>query len=99
MPLLEIPASGIGAGPAADGQVLVYHDLLGIWNGRPAKFVRQYAQVREQMVEGASAYSHEVRNRTYPAAEHGYSMSPDEAAELRAWSAHLPKAHVAQQRD
>jgi 3-methyl-2-oxobutanoate hydroxymethyltransferase len=99
MPHLEIPAIGIGAGPAADGQVLVYHDLLGIWNGRPAKFVRQYAQVREQMVEGASAYSHEVRDRTYPAAEHGYSMSPDEAAELRDWAAHLPQARVAQQRD
>jgi 3-methyl-2-oxobutanoate hydroxymethyltransferase len=86
MPMLQIPAIGIGAGPAADGQVLVYHDLLGIWDGRPAKFVRQYAQVRDAMVDGVSKYTSEVRNRAYPALEHGYNMSPDEAAELRAWA-------------
>lgn len=86
MPLLRIPAIGIGAGPAADGQVLVYHDLLGIWDGRPAKFVRQYAQVREAMVGGVSKYTQEVRERTYPGPEHGYNMSPDEAAELRSWA-------------
>ena len=89
MPHLEIPAIGIGAGPAPDGQVLVYHDLLGIWNGRPAKFVRQYAQVREQMVGGVSAYAEDVRTRNYPAAEHGYTMSPDEAAELAHWAEQL----------
>lgn len=86
MPMLEIPAIGIGAGPAADGQVLVYHDLLGIWDGRPAKFVRQYAQVRETMIDGVTKYTEEVRNRAYPAPEHGYNMSPDEAAELRRWA-------------
>lgn len=95
MPHLEIPAIGIGAGPAADGQVLVYHDLLGIWNGRPAKFVRQYAQVREEMVRGAAAYTEDVRTRAYPAEEHGYSMSPDEATELQAWASHLPADHAA----
>lgn len=89
MPHLEIPAIGIGAGPATDGQVLVYHDLLGIWNGRPAKFVRQYAQVREEMVRGVSDYSRDVRSRAYPAPEHGYSMSPDEAAQLREWAAEV----------
>lgn len=86
IPHLEIPTIGIGAGPAADGQVLVYHDLLGIWNGRPAKFVRQYAQVREEMVRGVGAYADDVRERRYPAPEHGYSMAPDEAAQLRDWS-------------
>lgn len=83
---IEIPAIGIGAGPAADGQVLVYHDLLGIWNGRPAKFVRQYAQVRREMLRGVTDYAADVRSREYPAPEHGYGMSPDEAAELREWS-------------
>lgn len=92
MPHLEIPAIGIGAGPSTDGQVLVYHDLLGIWNGRPAKFVRQYAQVRDEMVRGVTDYTGDVRARNYPAPEHGYSMSPDEAAELREWAADLGTA-------
>jgi 3-methyl-2-oxobutanoate hydroxymethyltransferase len=94
MPHLDIPAIGIGAGPAADGQVLVYHDLLGIWNGRPAKFVRQYAQVREEMVRGVSEYANEVRARSYPAPEHGYGMSPDEAHELQNWAESLPTEHA-----
>jgi 3-methyl-2-oxobutanoate hydroxymethyltransferase len=97
MPHLDIPAIGIGAGPAADGQVLVYHDLLGIWNGRPAKFVRQYAQIREEMVRGVSAYAEDVRARSYPAVEHEYGMSPDEARELRDWADALPVERAATQ--
>ena len=97
MPHLDIPAIGIGAGPAADGQVLVYHDLLGIWNGRPAKFVRQYAQIREEMVRGVGAYATDVRARSYPAPEHGYGMSPDEARELNEWAQSLPVAHATTQ--
>jgi 3-methyl-2-oxobutanoate hydroxymethyltransferase len=93
MPHLQIPAIGIGAGPAADGQVLVYHDLLGIWDGRPAKFVRQYAQVREEMLRGVSAYANDVRARTYPAPEHGYGMAPDEAHELHEWADRLIPQH------
>jgi 3-methyl-2-oxobutanoate hydroxymethyltransferase len=85
MQRIEVPVIGIGAGPATDGQVLVYHDLLGIWNGRPAKFVRQYAQLREAMIKGVSAYAADVRSRSYPTAEHSYAMAPDEAEELRRW--------------
>lgn len=96
MPLLEIPAIGIGAGAAADGQVLVYHDLLGIWDGRPAKFVRQYAQVRAEMLRGVSEYARDVRAREYPAPEHGYSMSPDEAADLRSRATALREAALDQ---
>jgi 3-methyl-2-oxobutanoate hydroxymethyltransferase len=86
MPLLDVPAIGIGAGPDADGQVLVYHDLLGIWQGRPAKFVRQYEHVRESMVRGVENYAREVRERVYPAPEHEYEMSPDEAKQLASWA-------------
>jgi 3-methyl-2-oxobutanoate hydroxymethyltransferase len=96
MPLLEIPVIGIGAGPATDGQVLVYHDLLGIWDGRPAKFVRQYAQVRQQMLAGVAGYTSEVRERQYPGPEHGYSMSPDEAEELNRWTAELVEERVSE---
>jgi 3-methyl-2-oxobutanoate hydroxymethyltransferase len=91
MPLLHIPAIGIGAGPAADGQVLVFHDLLGIWNGRPAKFVRRYEQIREAMINGVTAYADDVRERGYPGPEHEYEMSPDEAKQLRKWTKSLPQ--------
>lgn len=87
MPLLDIPAIGIGAGPHTDGQVLVFHDLLGIWHGRPAKFVRQYGHLRDAMVQGVGEYAADVRERRYPAAEHEYEMSPDEAGALAAWAA------------
>lgn len=86
MPLLEVPAIGIGAGPHTDGQVLVFHDLLGIWDGRPAKFVRQYGAVRVDMVDGVRTFAAEVRSRAYPAPEHEYEMSPDEARQLQQWA-------------
>jgi 3-methyl-2-oxobutanoate hydroxymethyltransferase len=82
VPRMEIPVIGIGAGPATDGQVLVFHDLLGIYSGRMARFVKQYASVREEMIRGMSAYADEVRARQYPAEEHGYTMAPDEVARL-----------------
>ena len=83
MPLMRIPVIGIGAGPAADGQVLVFHDLLGIYGGRPAKFVKQYADLRSAMIAGVAAYGDDVREGRYPAPEHGYSMAADESARLR----------------
>src|SRR5689334_7316421 len=78
MPRLHIPVIGIGAGPATDGQVLVFHDLLGIYDGHAARFVKRYANVREAMVEGVKAFAEEVRTRRYPEAEHGYTIAPDE---------------------
>jgi 3-methyl-2-oxobutanoate hydroxymethyltransferase len=84
MPRLRIPAIGIGAGPATDGQVLVFHDLLGIYAGHAARFVKRYANVREQMIDGVKAYAEDVRARRYPEPEHGYTMAPDEAERLQA---------------
>ncbi|CAA9501370.1 MAG: 3-methyl-2-oxobutanoate hydroxymethyltransferase [uncultured Solirubrobacterales bacterium] len=83
MPRLSVPAIGIGAGPAADGQVLVFHDVLGIFDGHAARFVKRYANVREAMVAGVSAFAEDVRLRRYPEPEHGYTMAPDESARLR----------------
>jgi len=83
MPRLEVPVIGIGAGPATDGQVLVFHDLLGIYDGHAARFVKRYANVRRAMIEGITAYSDDVRARRYPEAEHGYTMAPDEIERLR----------------
>jgi 3-methyl-2-oxobutanoate hydroxymethyltransferase len=84
MPHIEIPVIGIGAGPATDGQVLVFHDLLGIYDGHAARFVKRYANIRAQMVAGVSRYGEDVRTRTYPEPDHTYTMAPDEAARLRA---------------
>jgi 3-methyl-2-oxobutanoate hydroxymethyltransferase len=82
MPRMRIPVIGIGAGAATDGQVLVFHDLLGIYAGHKARFVKQYANVREQMIEGVRAYTEDVRARRYPEPEHGYTMAPDELERL-----------------
>lgn len=83
MPLIDIPVIGIGAGSDTDGQVLVFHDLLGIYDGGAAKFVKRYADLRTAAIDGVTAYADEVRDRAYPAPEHTYSMPAEEAARLR----------------
>ena len=83
MPRMEVPVIGIGAGGATDGQVLVFHDLLGITTGRTAKFVKRYAEVHEQMVDGVRTYVDEVRGHRFPDAEHVYGVEPEELAALR----------------
>ncbi|WP_309065895.1 3-methyl-2-oxobutanoate hydroxymethyltransferase [Microbacterium sp.] len=82
MPLLDIPVIGIGAGADADGQVLVFHDLLGMYDGAAAKFVKRYADLRGAALEGVAAYTDEVRRGVYPAPEHRYRMPEGEAARL-----------------
>lgn len=82
-PALRIPVIGIGAGPA-DGQVLVFHDVLGITEGRVAKFVKAYAAVGDAMADGVAAYAAEVRSGVFPAAEHGYAARPEAVAAAEA---------------
>jgi 3-methyl-2-oxobutanoate hydroxymethyltransferase len=82
MPRMKVPVIGIGAGPAADGQVLVFHDLLGIYDGHAPRFVKRYGNVREEMVKGVRTFANEVRARRYPEPEHGYTMAPDEVERL-----------------
>jgi 3-methyl-2-oxobutanoate hydroxymethyltransferase len=77
---LEIPVIGIGAGDATDGQVLVFHDLLGIYDGHVARFAKRFADVRSHMVAGLAQYTSEVRNREFPAPEHFYSIDEAELA-------------------
>jgi 3-methyl-2-oxobutanoate hydroxymethyltransferase len=84
MPRMQIPVIGIGAGGSTDGQVLVFHDLLGIYDGHAARFVKRYADVREQMIAGVKAYAEDVRARRYPEEEHGYTIAPDELERLHA---------------
>jgi 3-methyl-2-oxobutanoate hydroxymethyltransferase len=83
MPRVHIPVIGIGAGPAADGQVLVLHDLLGLYTGHAARFVKRYADIRGEMIKGVEAFVREVRERRYPGPEHGYTMAPDEVERLQ----------------
>ena len=85
--VLTIPTIGIGAGPACDGQVLVWHDLLGINQGVAPRFVKRYADVAGDIRRGLEAFATEVRSGTYPAAEHTYKIAADE---LSAFEADLP---------
>jgi len=92
MPRMEVPVIGIGAGAATDGQVLVFHDLLGIHTGHTARFVKRYADIHGAMVDGASAYVDDVRNHRFPEESHTYSIDPDE---LRAFAEYLDQDSLA----
>jgi 3-methyl-2-oxobutanoate hydroxymethyltransferase len=85
MPKLEVPVIGIGAGPGTDGQVLVFHDLLGIHTGAVPRFVKRYAETHAAMVDGVRAYADDVRARRFPEPEHVYSVDPPELARFRAY--------------
>jgi 3-methyl-2-oxobutanoate hydroxymethyltransferase len=84
MERLEVPVIGIGAGPATDGQVLVFHDLLGIYDGHAPRFAKRYQEIKAQMVAGVAEYATEVRNRAFPGPEHVYSIDDDELERFRA---------------
>lgn len=80
---LSIPTIGIGAGARCDGQVLVMHDLLGLFERFTPKFVKQYAAMADVMREAFAAYRDEVRERTFPGEEHTYPMKDEEWDDLR----------------
>ncbi len=73
---LEIPTIGIGAGVECDAQILVFADLLGLLGGRPPKFVRQYAQLRDVAVQAIAHYADDVRRGTFPGREETYGVQP-----------------------
>jgi 3-methyl-2-oxobutanoate hydroxymethyltransferase len=83
---LEIPTIGIGAGADTDGQVLVYHDMLGLYEGRSPRFVKQYADLAAETRRALEEYVADVRGGTFPEERHTYAM-PDE--ELEAFEAAL----------
>ncbi len=68
----QIPTIGIGAGPDCDGQVLVYHDLLGVSEDESPKFVREYAQLRDTIPEALTKFVEDVREGEYPSDEESY---------------------------
>lgn len=76
---LTIPTIGIGAGPSCDGQVLVFHDVLGIYDGHTPKFVRQYAHVAQDMTAALGAYLDDVREGRFPdEAKESFHMASEE---------------------
>src|SRR5437660_7742058 len=81
---LEVPVIGIGAGQGTDGQVLVFHDLLGLYDGHAPRFAKRYAEIRAQMVAGVAEYAAEVRAGAFPAPEHTYSIDDEELERFRA---------------
>ena len=75
---LAIPTIGIGAGVDCDGQVLVWHDLLGLYDGGAARFVKRYADVADVIQHALEAYADDVRERRFPEEQHTYSMPEEE---------------------
>ncbi|MFV0315528.1 MAG: 3-methyl-2-oxobutanoate hydroxymethyltransferase [Microthrixaceae bacterium] len=83
---LEIPTIGIGAGPGCDGQVLVYHDILGLEDRMAPKFVRRYADQRSDAVEAISRYAADVRGGSFPGPAETYHLAEAEAEALSLYS-------------
>jgi 3-methyl-2-oxobutanoate hydroxymethyltransferase len=79
---LEIPTIGIGAGADCDGQVLVWHDLLGLYAGRTPRFVKRYAEIAEEIGGALERYANDVRSGAFPEEQHTYSIPDDELAEF-----------------
>ncbi len=77
---LAIPTIGIGAGGDTDGQVLVWHDMLGYYEGHAPRFVKRYADLGEVITEALSRYAEEVRSGAFPEQQHTYSMPDEELA-------------------
>ncbi|MED1541383.1 3-methyl-2-oxobutanoate hydroxymethyltransferase [Bacillus inaquosorum] len=73
--MLSIPVIGIGAGVKADGQVLVYHDIIGHGVERTPKFVKQYTRIDETIETAISGYVHDVRHRAFPEQKHSFQMN------------------------
>ncbi|WP_420643048.1 3-methyl-2-oxobutanoate hydroxymethyltransferase [Candidatus Leptofilum sp.] len=77
---LTIPTIGIGAGAGCDGQVLVYHDMLGLYDNLKPRFVKEYGKIGEAVITAVQTYTEEVRSRHFPAEEHTYPMKEAEEA-------------------
>ena len=78
----ELPVIGCGAGPYCDGHVVVFHDMAGLSEGTPPRFVKQYEDLRGVVRRAVDQYVGDIRSRAYPAAEHVYSMRSGEAERL-----------------
>jgi 3-methyl-2-oxobutanoate hydroxymethyltransferase len=81
---LSVPTIGIGAGGDTDGQVLVWHDMLGYYEGHAPRFVKRYAELGDAIVDALGRYAEEVRNGAFPEEQHTYKMPDEERAAFEA---------------
>ena len=81
---LGVPTIGIGAGGDTDGQVLVWHDMLGYYEGHAPRFVKRYAELGDAIVEALGRYAEEVRTGAFPEEQHTYKMPDEERAAFEA---------------
>ena len=95
---LRVPTIGIGAGAGTDGQVLVYHDLLGLYEGRAPRFVKRYAELAAEIRDALSAYAADVREGRFPEEQHTYAIADEELAEFEAALAEDLERDLGQQR-
>ncbi|MGH9121718.1 MAG: 3-methyl-2-oxobutanoate hydroxymethyltransferase, partial [Acidimicrobiales bacterium] len=79
---VDVPTIGIGAGPFCDGQVLVFHDVLGLEDRALPRFVRRYASLKEEAVKALGTWAEDVRGGHFPSAEESYPLDPGVASEL-----------------
>jgi 3-methyl-2-oxobutanoate hydroxymethyltransferase len=89
---LAVPTIGIGAGGDTDGQVLVWHDMLGYYDGRAPRFVKRYAELGTTIVDALGRYAEEVRSGTFPDEQHTYAMPEEERAAFEAASTGTSRA-------
>ncbi|GAB6904618.1 3-methyl-2-oxobutanoate hydroxymethyltransferase [Desulfosarcina cetonica] len=80
---VAVPVIGIGAGVDVDGQVLVTHDMVGLFDRFVPKFVKQYTKIRPTIIEAIKAYGEEVRTSAFPAPENSFGMSAETLAEVK----------------
>jgi 3-methyl-2-oxobutanoate hydroxymethyltransferase len=92
---LSVPTIGIGSGRECDGQVLVLHDVLGLYEGRAPRFVKRYADLGAEIREALARYAADVRSGAFPEDAHTYSI-PDE--ELAAFEAALSGSRAGSRR-
>ena len=89
---LSVPTIGIGSGRGCDGQVLVFHDLLGLYDGRPPRFVKQYADLAGEIGGALERFAADVRSGSFPCDEHTYGIPEDELARFEATIPPAPTA-------
>jgi 3-methyl-2-oxobutanoate hydroxymethyltransferase len=87
---IDVPTIGIGAGPHCDGQVLVFHDVLGIEDRIAPKFVRRYASLKDDAVTALAAYASDVRSGSFPADAESYHLSGEVAEALSVYGSPIP---------
>jgi 3-methyl-2-oxobutanoate hydroxymethyltransferase len=84
---LGVPTIGIGAGAGCDGQVLVWHDLLGLYEGKAPRFVKRYADLASEAKRALEAYVGDVREGRFPEEQHTYGIPDEELVEFEGWLA------------